>query len=424
MNQRTGSQWMQYLQSQEGKEKLAYLYGRLSGAAARRYEQLIRRHQASCGEQAEMWLVSAPGRSEIGGNHTDHNHGCVLAAGINLDTIAAVTLTHDGMMTMDSEGYAPIHVDTADLAPKEAESGHTAAIVRGIAARMRELGYAVGGFFATVNSNVLGGSGLSSSAAIEVLTAAILDAAYNAWTLPGLLRAQIAQYAENVYFGKPCGLMDQAASSLGGLVTIDFGGAEPVARSLQYDFAAKGYAVCVVNTGGNHGDLTENYAAIRREMEQVAAYFGKQTLREVPEQQVEDSVAALCQQVGDRAVLRAFHFYDDNRRVAEQVAALEADDLAAFLQRVIASGYSSWMLLQNIWASATEQKMAVALAISQRILAGRGAWRVHGGGFAGTILAFVPSDLLADYTQRLNAVFGEHACTVLDIRPEGAVCLG
>lgn len=424
MNQRSGSQWMRYLQSQEGTERLAHLYGRLAGLAARRYEQLIRRHQVSCGEQADMWLVSAPGRSEIGGNHTDHNHGCVLAAGINLDTIAAVTLTHDGIITMDSEGYAPIHVDTADLAPKEAERGHTAAIVRGIAARMRELGYVVGGFYATVSSNVLGGSGLSSSAAIEVLTAAMLDVAYNAWTLPGLLRAQIAQYAENVYFGKPCGLMDQAASSLGGLVNIDFGGAEPVARRLQYDFAAKGYAVCVVNTGGNHGDLTENYAAIRREMEQVAAYFGKQTLRDVPEEHVERSVAALCEKVGDRAVLRAFHFYDDNRRVAEQVAALEADDLEAFLQRIIASGYSSWMLLQNIWASASEQKMAVALALSQRVLAGRGAWRVHGGGFAGTILAFVPSDLLADYTQRLNAVFGEHACTVLDIRPEGAVCLG
>ncbi len=426
MERRTGSQWVDYLQSSEGAERLGYLGGGREGYAAEqaaRYAKLIRRHAEAFGERGELLLISAPGRTEIGGNHTDHNRGCVLAAAVNLDTIAVVSPTDDGIMTVHSEGYQPIRIDTASLAAVKREEGTTAAIIRGVAARMRELGYKVGGFQAAVTSNVLRGSGLSSSAAFEVLVCAILDACYNGWTVPGVLRAQISQYAENVYFAKPSGLMDQTASSLGGLVNIDFGGAEPVVRGLQYDFAAKGYALCVVNNGGSHGDLTDDYAAIRTEMEQVAAHFGQPMLRRVTAEQVEAELPALRAQCGDRAVLRAFHYFDENQRVAAQVEALERDDLPGFLREINASGDSSWMLLQNVWSTPAEQPISVALALSKRILNGRGAFRVHGGGFAGTILAFVPNDLLAEYARRMDAVFGEGACTVLDIRPEGAVWL-
>jgi galactokinase len=255
------------------------------------------------------------------------------------------------------------------------------------------------------------------------MTVALMDALYNDWTLPGLLRAQIAQHAENQFFGKPCGLMDQTASSLGGLVHIDFGGKEPLVRGLQYDFAAKGYALCVVNTGGSHGDLTAHYAAIRAEMERVAAQFGQRSLRQVTAGQVEAAIPALRAEAGDRAVLRAFHYFDENRRVTEQAAALERDDLPAFLRLIQASGDSSWMMLQNIWAMPDEQPIALALALSKRILGDRGACRVHGGGFAGTILAFVPADLLEEYRRRMEAAFGPLSCTTVDIRPEGAVVM-
>ena len=424
MNAQSFEVTLQYVHSQACQERLSRLYGARGQALARqtaRCERLLQRFAASFGAQDGIRFFSAPGRTEIGGNHTDHNAGCVLAAAVDLDTVAAAAATSDGIIAVDSEGYSPIRVDTADLAPRKGEEGTTAAIVRGVAARMQALGYTVGGFHATVTSNVLNGSGLSSSAAFEVLMAAILDGLYNGWTLPGVLRAQIAQYAENVYFGKPCGLMDQTASSIGGLVSIDFGQAEPVVHALTYDFAARGYAVCVVNTGGDHGDLTDHYAAIRSDMERVAACLGGKVLREVTEAQVLAALPLLRERADDRAVLRAFHFFDDNRRVGEQVAALEADDLPAFLAHIIASGQSSWMLLQNVWADAARQQMALALELSRRLLTGRGAWRVHGGGFAGTILAFVPTDLLDAYVARMDGVFGAQACTVLSIRAEGAV---
>ena len=419
--------WTAYAKSQAGAERLATLYGGNENALAEqraRYAKLIERHEARFGKaDGDICFFSAPGRTEIGGNHTDHNLGRVLAAAVNLDTVAAVTKSADGVIVVDSEGYRPITVDTADLSVREDELGTTAALIRGVAARMAELGYKVGGFHAAVTSNVLRGSGLSSSAAFEVLMAAILDGLYNGWVLDAKERAQIAQRAENLHFGKPCGLMDQMASSVGGLVTIDFKDPTPVVEALPYDFKAKGYSLVVVNTGGDHGDLTDDYAAIPAEMKAVAAQFGRKVLREIDPAEMEAAIPKLRGKVSDRAILRALHFYDDNARVPMQVAALRGDELDAFLSLVIESGESSWKLLQNVYARAQEEQMALALELSRRVLRGRGAWRVHGGGFAGTIQAFVPDDLLGAYVKKLEASFGAGACAVLSIRPEGAVMM-
>ena len=419
--------WTAYAKSQEGAERLASLYGRDENTLAAqrvRYAKLIERHEARFGRaDGDICFFSAPGRTEIGGNHTDHNLGRVLAAAVNLDTVAAVTKSADGVIVVDSEGYRPITVDTADMSVREDELGTTAALIRGVAARMTELGYKVGGFHAAVTSNVLRGSGLSSSAAFEVLMAAILDGLYNGWVLDAKERAQIAQRAENLHFGKPCGLMDQMASSVGGLVTIDFKDPTPVVEALPYDFKAKGYSLVVVNTGGDHGDLTDDYAAIPAEMKAVAAQFGRKVLREIDPAEMEAAIPKLRGKVSDRAILRALHFYDDNARVPMQVAALRQDDLGAFLSLVIESGESSWKLLQNVYARPLEEQMALALELSRRVLKGSGAWRVHGGGFAGTIQAFVPDSLLDAYVKKLEASFGAGACTVLSIRPEGAVMM-
>lgn len=419
--------WTAYAKSQEGAERLASLYGRDENTLAAqrvRYAKLIERHEARFGRaDGDICFFSAPGRTEIGGNHTDHNLGRVLAAAVNLDTVAAVTKSADGVIVVDSEGYRPITVDTADLSVREDDLGTTAALIRGVAARMTELGYKVGGFHAAVTSNVLRGSGLSSSAAFEVLMAAILDGLYNGWVLDAKERAQIAQRAENLHFGKPCGLMDQMASSVGGLVTIDFKDPTPVVEALPYDFKAKGYSLVVVNTGGDHGDLTDDYAAIPAEMKAVAAQFGRKVLREIDPAEMEAAIPKLRGKVSDRAILRALHFYDDNARVPMQVAALRQDDLGAFLSLVIESGESSWKLLQNVYARPLEEQMALALELSRRVLKGSGAWRVHGGGFAGTIQAFVPDSLLDAYVKKLEASFGAGACTVLSIRPEGAVMM-
>ena len=417
--------FLQYSASPEFAQRIAHLYGTgeaVKAAQMKRYENLVKRHIARFGAvKEEMCFFSAPGRTEIGGNHTDHNAGRVLAAAVNLDTVAAVTPSDDNIIVVDSEGYAPITVDLSDLKMHPEQFGTTLSLIRGTAARMKELGYRIGGFKACVTSSVLRGSGLSSSAAFEVLMAAILDGLYNGFVLDAKLRAKIAQDVENVYFGKPCGLMDQMASSVGGLVTIDFKTADAQVEALQYDFAAKGYALVVVNTGGDHGDLTADYAAIRTEMEAVAAQFGKKVLREVEPAEMEAAIPKLRKQVSDRAIMRALHYYDDNARVLEQVDALRRDDLHTFFDAVIRSGQSSWMLLQNVWASPSQQQMALALELSHRVLAGKGAWRVHGGGFAGTIQAFVPVELLDAYVAKLEASYGEGSCTVLSIRPEGAV---
>jgi len=401
--------------------RLMKLYGK---DPTERYERLADQFRSRFGREPEAF-VSAPGRTEVTGNHTDHNRGRVLAAAVDLDTLACVVKTDDGVVTLYSEGYdKPFRVDLSDLDVKEGEKETTFALIRGVAARMKALGYQIGGFDATVTSTVFKGSGLSSSAAFEVMLTAVMDALYNGWVIDSKTNARISQYAENVYFGKPSGLLDQSASAEGGLVTIDFGPDDPVVESMNYDFAAKGYALCVVAAGGDHGNLTADYAAIPAEMKQVAAAMGVDVLAKVSKAQLMDAVPALKNKVPDRAILRAFHFVDETERVTEAVSALRADDLKAFFAAVIGSGESSWKLLQNLYVAGSDnQEMPLALELSRRMLEGRGAWRIHGGGFAGTILAFVPHDLLDEYKARMNGVFGEGAVTVLSIRPEGAVCL-
>ena len=389
-----------------------------------RYQKLADDFRAHFGREPEMF-VSAPGRTEVVGNHTDHNRGRVLAAAVNLDTVAAVAPRADGIVKLYSAGYdQPFVVDTKELTAREDEKETTFALIRGVAAKLSMEGYAIGGFDAEVTSTVFKGSGLSSSAAFEVMLVAAFDALYNGWVIDAKKNAVISQYAENVYFGKPSGLLDQSASAAGGLVTIDFGPDDPVVEQLSFDFGAKGYAVCVVAAGGDHGNLTDQYAAIPAEMKQVAEHMGVDCLARITAQQLEDAVPALKGNVSDRAILRAFHFVDETRRVSEAVAAIRADDVPGFFRAVIGSGESSWKLLQNLFVPGSDnQEMPLALELSRRMLEGRGAWRIHGGGFAGTILAFVPSDMMERYAKTMDAVFGQGAACALAIRPEGAVCL-
>ena len=421
------SQWMAYAQSGAFASRVATLYGAGEGVLAAqqaRYGKLVDRFEARFGQpKGELFFFSAPGRTEIGGNHTDHNNGRVLAAAVNLDTVAFVEKTDDGVIVVDSEGFPPITVKIDELEVREADFGTTLSLIRGTAGIMKQMGYKVGGFHATISSSVLRGSGLSSSAAFEVLICAILDGLYNGFVIDAKTRAVIAQKVENVFFGKPCGLMDQMASSVGGMVTIDFETEDAQVEAIACDFAAKGYALCVVNTGGDHGALTDGYAAIRTEMEAVAAQFGKKVLREVPQEQVEQNIGKLRCAVGDRAVLRALHFYDDNARVLEEVAAIRGGDLPAFFDAVTRSGDSSWKLLQNVYARPNQEQMAMGIELSRRFLAGAGAQRVHGGGFAGTIQAYVPLDRLDDYIAMIEGAFGKGSCTPLMIRPEGAVMM-
>lgn len=417
---------LRFLRSTEAANKFTELYGKREGVLLyqmERYCRIAKRFFEEFGTVEGVRFFSAPGRTEIGGNHTDHQAGRVLAAGVNLDTVAIAAPTDNGVITVYSEGYdGALVVDTAALDKVESEKETSMALIRGVAARFTQLGHKVGGFNAIVTSSVFKGSGLSSSAAFEVLMADILSGLYNDGKLTGLEMAQISQYAENEYFGKPSGLMDQAASALGGLVTIDFRKADPKVENVDFDFASKGYALVVVGAGGNHADLTAEYAAIPTEMKQVAAEFGGKVLREVLPEQVEEGIAALRGKVSDRAILRALHFFDENQRVGEQVDALKKGDIDEFFRLIIASGESSWKLLQNVYvAGSTEEPLALALEMSRRMLEGKGAWRIHGGGFAGTILTFVPNDMLKTFTRKMEDVFGAHSCTVLDIRHAGAI---
>lgn len=420
-------QWAAYQDSKAFADRVATLYGAGEDVRAlqkARYGKLVERFEKRFGAQkGGLCFFSAPGRTEIGGNHTDHNNGRVLAAAVNLDTIACVSRTDDNAIVVDSEGFAPITVELDNLDIREKDFGTTLALIRGTAGIMKEMGYKIGGFRATISSSVLRGSGLSSSAAFEVLIAAILDGLYNGFVVDAKTRAVIAQKVENVYFGKPCGLMDQMASSVGGMVTIDFKEQDAKVEAIACNFAAKGYALCVVNTGGDHGDLTDDYAAIRKEMEAVAAHFGKHVLREVELETVESHVGELRRACGDRAVLRALHYYDENARVLEQAAAIRGGDLPAFFDAVKRSGDSSWKLLQNVYARSTEEQMAMGIELSRRFLHGDGAQRVHGGGFAGTIQAYVPLDRLDDYKKLMEDTFGPGSCTALMVRPEGAVMM-
>lgn len=379
--------------------------------------------QAAFGALPERFF-SAPGRTEIGGNHTDHQRGHVLAAAVNLDTVAAVRVTGRPGIRLQSQGYPPCEVDLRRLKPVPEEENSTAALVRGVAARFRALGCPVAGFDAYVISEVAPGSGLSSSAAFEVLLAVILNRLFFDGHLTGPEIAMAGQYAENVYFGKPSGLMDQMASAVGGLVAMDFGDKnKPAVHPVDFDFSESGHALCIVDSGASHAGLTREYAAIPREMKRIARHFGKTVLSQVAESEFYAALPALRRAAGDRAVLRAVHFYQEDKRVEEQVAALEAGAFPRFLELVRQSGCSSYMYLQNIIPAGetVHQEMGVALALCQRYLAGRGAFRVHGGGFAGTVQAFVPLDRLEAFRSGMEDALGEGACRVLSIRPQGGV---
>ncbi len=412
------------LKTPEGMQRLMHLYGNRDGMLVEqtaRYTGILKRHEELFHEtEQEVLLISAPGRTEIGGNHTDHNRGRVLAAAVNLDTLSAVSARSDMEVHVYSDGYAPLKLDLNDLAVVESEKGTTAALIRGVAARMKELGYKIGGFNAAVTSSVASGSGLSSSAAFEVMICAILDQLYNGFSIDFITRAKISQYAENVYFGKPSGLLDQMASSAGGLVTVDFRNDDPEVRAMTFDFAKYGYALVVVATGGSHADLTDDYAAIPAEMKQVAACFNEPYLRRIRPEEFYQALPKLRSQVSDRALMRAMHFFEEDERVVRQVSALDRNDLFAFMWEIICSGRSSYMYLQNVYAHNDDQSLSLALAMAEHMLADKdGAWRIHGGGFAGTTLNFVPAAQLESFINTMEAAFGEHCCHVLDIRPEG-----
>ena len=367
---------------------------------------------------------SAPGRTEIGGNHTDHQRGRVLAAAVNLDTRAAVRLNGTDTIRILSKGYPMSVVNVTELTPVDAEINSTPALIRGVAARFTQLGCKVAGFDAYCESTVLPGSGLSSSAAYEVLIGTIINGLFFDGRVSQPEIAMIGQYAENVFFGKPCGLMDQMASAVGNLVTIDFFDKEnPVIQPVDFDFAACGHALCIIDSGADHADLTDEYAAIPGEIKAVAAHFGKDVLSQIDEKDFFAAIPTLRAECGDRAVMRAIHFYQENARVPYQVEALQKGDFDAFLALVKQSGYSSYMYLQNVIPAGYKQHqdVAVALALCEHYLAGRGAYRVHGGGFAGTVQAFVPFDILDRFVAGLDGALGQGACHVLSIRPQGGV---
>lgn len=387
-----------------------------------RYVELLNTFGELFGFDRDVNIVSAPGRTEVCGNHTDHNNGKVLAASINLDAIAVVAKNDDNIIRVKSQGHRMNLVDLDELTPDENKFGDSTALVQGVAAGVKELGFEVKGFDACTTSDVMGGSGLSSSAAFEVLLGSILSYVYNDGKISSVDIAKISQTAENKFFGKPCGLLDQMASSVGTFVNIDFKSVkEPVVKKVDFDFSQSGYSLCIVDTHGNHSDLTDDYAAVRGEMESVAKAMGKSVLREISYEDFFCAIPELTSKVNDRAILRAIHFFNENKRVDKAVQCLESNDFEGFKQVIIESGRSSYMLNQNVYSpkNPTEQKLSLALAISEEILKGKGAWRVHGGGFAGTIQAFVPNDILETYKTKIEAVFGEGSCYVLIIRPVG-----
>lgn len=388
----------------------------------KRYENAAENFIEIFGKNDGVRIFSASGRTEISGNHTDHNCGKVLAAAVDLDVIAIVVPTDDGVITVKSEGFDIISVDTADLAVREDEKNTSAALIRGVAAGFNNSNLKVGGFKAYMTSNVLKGSGVSSSAAFEVLVGNILSGLYNGSAVSAVKIAQIAQYAENEYFGKPSGLLDQMASSVGGFVAIDFRNTTaPVIVPIEFDIAKYGYSLCIVDTKGSHADLTPEYAAIPEEMKAAAAVFGKTVLREVDEEEFRANISKVREKCGDRAALRALHFFDENNRVDRAAEALKSGDIDSFLTVINESGNSSYKYLQNVFAAtkSSEQGVSMGLYTAEKILNGRGASRVHGGGFAGTIQAFVPDDILDEFIKAEEAIFGEGSCHRLYIRPVG-----
>lgn len=402
--------------------RLRTVYGDDATSQQERFFALAKSFENDFNADADLRFFSAPGRTEVGGNHTDHNNGKVLAAAVNLDAVAAVEKRDDGLICVNSQGYDPLCVDTSELGVVDEEAGKSSALIRGICARFNELGYKYGGFNASVTSSVLSGSGLSSSAAYEVLIGTILNYLYNNGKIGAVEIAQISQYAENVYFKKPCGLMDQTACSVGGFVKIDFEDtSSPIIEKVDFDIAKHGYNLCIVDTGGNHADLTDDYAAIRLEMNSVAAFFGEPVLRRVDEADVLNGIADIRAKTGDRAVQRALHFYNENKRVEKLAAALSNGDFDEFKKVIVESGRSSFMYNQNCFTTATsaEQPVALALCVCEELLKDTGAYRVHGGGFAGTVQAFVPVCETEKFVFEMRKIFGENSCYILKVRSFG-----
>ena len=369
-------------------------------------------------------IFSAPGRTEIGGNHTDHQHGCVLAAAVDMDILAAALPNGTKTIRVLSEGFAPDEVDLTDVHVREAEKNTSAALIRGVAARMTEMGYPVEGFDVYAVSNVLKGSGLSSSAAYEVLLGTVINGLFCGGKVSPVEIARIGQYAENVYFGKLSGLMDQTASAVGGIVAIDFKEPEtPKVQKLDFRFETTGYSLCIIDSGADHADLSDEYSAIPMEMREVAAELGAEVLRNADENAFREKLAEIRQKTGDRAVVRAFHFFRDSKRAVEEAEFLQKGEFQKFLQLVKESGQSSVMYLQNVRVEGRlrQQEVLYTLAACDMLLGESGAFRVHGGGFAGTVQAFVPNELLEGFRQGMEQMVGAGRCHVLSIRSAGGV---
>lgn len=408
---------------------LKELYGSDSSQLEKQYkrnQKLIRQH-LECFTENEIHIISTPGRTELSGNHTDHNNGRVLAASINLDSIAMVTKNNSGKVILHSEGYdKPFEVNLSHLQMVEHEKETTTALIRGIAARFSALGYQIAGFNAHINSDVLPGSGLSSSASIEVLVGSIFNILFNEGQISAETIAKIGQFAENEYFGKPCGLMDQMACAVGGIISIDFKDPEnPLVNKVDFDFDSQHYSLLVVNTGGSHVDLTNDYASVPIDMKKVAKIFNKEVLRGVSTDAFMKKIPVIRKQLGDLAVLRGLHFFEENERVAAQVGALESGDFQKFLRLVNDSGDSSLKWLQNIYSPSDvkEQGMTLGLALAEKYIAeiGEGACRVHGGGFAGTMLVFLPNKAIPEFKELIEPIFGSSSIQELRIRSAGTV---
>ena len=407
-------------------EKYRYLYGGDVAMQTARYVKAVREFAALYGEDREVFVFSVPGRTEVIGNHTDHNHGRVLAAAIDRDIIAVASPSKENVVRVRSEGYAEDRIDLAFCAdPEKQKSFKSGALVAGMCGGFLKYGYKIGGFDAYTTSRVLKGSGLSSSAAFEVMVGNILNHLYNGGEVKNEEIAKIAQYAENVYFGKPCGLMDQMACAVGGFVYIDFADPkDPVIEPIPFSLDDAGYVLCIVNTGGNHANLNADYASVPQEMKAVAKALGRDVLRGLTEADVLNKIPALRKTLGDRAILRALHFIRENERVADAAASLKGGDLNGFFADLLASGASSFQYLQNVYTTqnVAEQGLSLALAVTEGALAGKGgAYRVHGGGFAGTIQVFVRAEEAEAYRTIPDAIFGEGAAMMLHIRPDGAI---
>jgi len=390
-------------------------------AQRERYVKLIDKFESLFGEREAM-LLSVPGRVEVCGNHTDHQGGQVLAAAINLDIIAVCAATEDTYIRLRQDGFGDNNVDISNLAPSEIEQSTSPALVRGVAAFLSKNGAKIGGIVACVDSQVPAGGGLSSSAAYGVMIGNMISQLYNNGAIEPIALAKATYHAEREYYGKPVGLMDQTACAVGGLVHIDFANSEPIVNKVTLNSEKFGHALCIIDTGGDHTDLTPEYAAVPGEMKAVAQHFGAQLLSQVDEATFWNGVAELRNVVPDRAIMRAAHYYAENARVATAVASARTADYPTFFEVIKQSGSSSHRYLQNVaFTQGEKQNLALALSVTEKLLGNHGAFRVHGGGFEGSILAMVPQDFVTEYSAAMNRIFGENACTVLQLRKDGAV---